>query len=693
MIKLYERENMKTLIRFLSVLLCVAPFGVANAVVSSTAGNNLTAYNGEAGAINNNRWNTMMNMRTGGSGTSAVADFGNCNALIMRCAQPKCANGGCTDMSVTSAIVSGCVQSNASCKQYGDDLVQYISAQLVANSTAKANNAANAAQAAATQAAAQQSAQQMAAMQAQMQQMQAEMAAQNAQTVAQLQNALDEQKQLTANAIAEANAARATTAPVATSTAQSSSSSLNDSQIAAAQSGVSADVLAREQITGQIMSAIENAEVQLKTLKATMNDAFNYAGCDSRGNNCTGPKRVKMFKQKAEGFFDPYENVLDELYDALVLAQSVGVDITDIYMMLNGSCNVWGQYLCSSASSSTTKLICDKVTVKGDGTMEKECRETVVSGATLETYNNDNCKNGKSVKHGRVRGGHECSLNAVVPPEDDTTCTLNKTIVDNKDDPVQRDWLWSESNSDTGANIRVGCASSALESSTLFRNRKKQAKIDVETLQKIIAQDAPAFNRSKNQLNKEQVKYCAVTEKTYTDLQKLVTTKTLPKKNICINENTLNKSLDTVYLVDDESIIEMARASCDIQGSEFSEITYRCFCGNKQTTDGNLTTCDPVESEKEMYAAHKKLCVGLYDGKWNDSSHTCDCSKIEDTEDKEKCQEKFNIRQSLSNYTPQAKSMIGGGNTDLDRKLQMNANMNAIKNLKIEAPSILRGVL
>ena len=132
---------MKTLIGFLSVLLCVAPFGVANAVVSQTAGNNLTAYNGESGAANNNRWNNAMNSRSGGNETVATADFGNCNAVIMRCAQPKCSSGGCTDMSVTFAIVSGCVQASAPCKQYGDELVQYISAQLVAQSTAKANAA------------------------------------------------------------------------------------------------------------------------------------------------------------------------------------------------------------------------------------------------------------------------------------------------------------------------------------------------------------------------------------------------------------------------------------------------------------------------------------------------------------------------------------------------------------------------
>ena len=301
MLELKLSENMKQIARFLLVALCVVPFGAAHAVVSSTLGNNLTAYNGESGATNNERWNNMMNSRSGGTGSTATADFGNCNAVILRCAQPKCSNGGCTDLNVTFSIVNGCVQSNAACKQYGDELTQYIAAQLVAQSTAKANAAANDAQNAAATAAAQQSAQQLAQMQQQMQQMQSQMAAQNAQTVAQLQSALEEQRELTANALAEASAARAaaTAQPVQAAT---NTSALNDSQIAAAQSGVSADVLAREQISGQILSAVENAETQLKTLKATMVDAFDYAGCDSRGNNCTGPKRVKIFKQKQRHF-------------------------------------------------------------------------------------------------------------------------------------------------------------------------------------------------------------------------------------------------------------------------------------------------------------------------------------------------------------------------------------------------------
>lgn len=651
MLKLKVRENMKTLISFLSVLLCVAPFGVANAVVSSTVGSNLTAYNGEAGAINNNRWNTLMNARTGG--TTATADFGNCNAVVMRCAQPKCSNGGCTDLSVTSAIVSGCVQSNASCKQYGDDLVQYISAQLVAQSTAKVNAANAAAQTAAANAAAQQSAQQMAAMQQQMQQMQNEMAAQNAQTVAQLQSALEEQKQLTANAIAEAQSAQQV-ATVSQPVQQSNSvNGLTDAQVAAAQNGVSADVLAREQITGQIMSAIENAEVQLKTLKATMTDVFNYAGCDSRGNNCTGPKRVKMFKQKAEGFFDPYESVLDELYDALILAQSVGVDITDIYMMLNGSCNVWGQYLCGLGADSRQQLVCDDVTVTYDAsgnatpTSGKNCH--YVTTNALPTYTSVSCQNGRSVSSGgNVRGGHECVIGQVVPPEDDISCTLQKTIVDDgtDDSRVQRDWLWSET-SDSGANIRVGCASSALESSTLFRNRKKKATIDIETLQKIIAQDAPAFSRSsKSGINKEQVKYCAVTEPMYANLQKLVTTKTLPTKDLCIDERKLNKNLENVLLINDESIIEMARASCNaITNAVFSEIAYRCFC-EKDVVDGKTSeVCNAEKSQNAAREAEQKLCRS-FGAEWNSSSRTCNCATTTYDEDKENCEYRFNGKTS-----------------------------------------------
>lgn len=502
---------MKSLSAFFVITLALASVNAGAAPVATTLGSNLTAYNGGSGATNNNNWNNLMNSRSGG--TAPTADFGNCNALILRCAQPKCATGGCTTMDVAMPIVSGCVQSNESCKQYGDDLIQYISAQLVASSTAKANAQAAAAQTAAAQAAAQQSAQQLQQMQAQMQQMQSQMAQQNAETVAQLQSALEEQKQLTAQAIADANTAAQASAAATQAASAAVDSGLSDSQASAAASGVSADVLAREQISGQIMSKLENAQTALKTLEATMNTTFEYAGCDTSGNNCAGPKRVKAFKQRAMQFFDPYNDVLDELYDALIMAQSLGVDITDIYMMLNGTCNAWAQYLCGPGQ--------------------------------VMHYTSQNCgDDGRSIRTSQgIRGGAPCQVGQVVPMSDGG-CQLVKMLT--SDEEVQRNWLYPEEGTEKGVEVRVGCASEALENSTLFRNRKKQAAIDIDTLQRIIEQDAPAIYGS-NRLSSaikpipDGVKFCAVNAESLQELQKSVSLKQLPKK-VCVDDADLKRT-------------------------------------------------------------------------------------------------------------------------------------------------------
>lgn len=578
---------MKSIARFLLLALCVVPAVAQSANVPSTRGNNLTAYNGASGVTNNNNWNALMNVRSGADAADMpAADFGNCNAIVLRCAQPKCANGGCVDMDVTSTIVAGCVRSNDACVQYGDELVQYISAQLVAQGTAKSN----AAQAAAANAAAQQSAQQMAAMQQQMQQMQSQFAAQNAETVAQLQNALEEQKQLTAQAIADATAVRET-APVNNyvvaadnnvSTQQSGVAGLSTAQQIAAQNGVSADILAREQITGQIMSSIENAETQLKALKATMTDTFDYAGCDTKGNNCTGPKRVKVFKQKAMDFFDPYENVLDEMYDALITAQAVGVDITDIYMMLNDSCNVWAQYLCSNTQTKEA-VYCDNMTASFAGgvatpTGGSNCRNVQIN--TWPKYvDGVNCIKGTSGGPG-VRGGRPCMDGQVIPPEDDMSCTLQKTLTDK--DEVQRNWLYAET-SDMDANVRVGCASSALEQSKFFRNRKKGASIDIETLERIIEQDAPSVYgtnsiRGRPTTPKQDgIKFCAVNDETLADLEKIVSLKTLPT-NVCVNDAYLN-----TQIVNSLGISTGERLNESVE-NHASRITAKCMNWDKVKT-------------------------------------------------------------------------------------------------------------
>lgn len=506
---------MKSISKFLVSALALVSVTPAMAAVATTAGSNLTAYNGAAGAINNNTWNTMMNPRGQNVANAPRADFGNCNALILRCAQPKCASGGCTTMEVATPIVSGCVQSNATCKQYGNELIEYISAQLVATSTARANAQAAAAQTAAAQAAAQQSSEQLQTIQAQMQALQA----QNAETASELRNALTQQQEATAAAIASAVAsANPTPANSATTSITQSDNStitsdnnLTVAQTTAAESGVSADILAREQIAGQIMSKIENAQNKLKTLKSAMERTFEYAGCDTSGNNCAGPKRVKTFKQRAMEFFDPYNAVLDELYDALIMAQSVGVDITDIYMMLNGTCNAWAKYLCADGQ--------------------------------VMHYTSKNCVNGISTSESgdkaTVLGGAKCKVGQVVPTSDGG-CQLIQMLTSN--DEVQYNWLYPDEGFEN-AQVRVGCASEALDTSALFRNRKKQASIDIDTLQRIIEQDAPSVYgssklRGNMQPNPDGVKYCAVNETTLSDLQKYASLKKLPSK-ICTTDTDL----------------------------------------------------------------------------------------------------------------------------------------------------------
>ena len=542
-LKLDSRENMKLFKRFLLLCLCAIPT-FAQGQIATTAGSNLTAWNGNSGATNNNNWNQMMNNRTmAGGGGGATADFGNCNSLILRCAQPKCA--GCNTLDLARPIVAGCVNSNAACKKYGDDLIEFISAQLVSNATNKAQQAQIAAQTAAAQQAAAQSNAQLQQMQAQMQQMQYEMQQQNAQQMAQMQAALDEQKALTAAAMEQATKQPEVSAPVA-----SGNGALTDEMVAAAERGVDADLLARKQISGQILSKIENAEVALKKLKATMDAAFVYAGCDARGNNCAGPKRVKIFKEKAHAFFEPYDEIVDEAYEALEMALAVGVDVSDVIMMLSGGCNQWGKFLCTGDSKGVH---------------------------TAATYNSDTCKNGRSVKYGTVKGGQECTPGMVVPPQDDTRCTVTQLIGGTgDDDEVLREWL--DENYEGDRLVRVGCATSALESITMFgrRNSKRGATLDLDTLERIILQDAPdyvgtnKYSTGAEDAKIDRLKYCALTPTGYQNLLTAVQSKKMPKK-VCVSNEQLAydakykgwvKFIDGTGLSADMHLLPWGEADC-----------------------------------------------------------------------------------------------------------------------------------
>lgn len=520
---------MKHLKRFFILVLCVLPC-VAGANVATTAGSNLTAWNGNSGATNNNNWNTLMNNRTLTGGATAKADFGNCNSLILRCAQPKCS--ACSTMELAVPVVSGCVNSSKDCKKHGDELVQYIAAQIVANAAAKLQEQQLAMQQAQAQAAAAQNSQQMAQMQQQMAQMQQEMQQQNATQMAQMQAALEEQKALVAQAQQEAAAAQqakidAQTAPGVTAAQQ-----------VAIESGVSEDILVRQQIGGEILSAVENAEVQLIKLKETMDQVFRYAGCDARGNNCSGPKRVKMFKEKAMQFFDPYDAIADEMYDALETALAVGVDVSDVIMMLSGSCNKWGKYMCTGDGSKPHSP------VAYNQTNNDEKKGTV---------KHDDCgDDGKSMKNGTYsRGGFECRDSQIIPPQDDVRCTLIGMISDSgdDDDTVERNWLSEEYYGDKF--IRVGCASSALDSIAIFGRRKsgKNRTLDLDTLERIILQDAPEYGSSNRysgggagNAEIEKLKYCALTPNGYTRLRNAVTQKKMPDSKVCVSDTQLTRN-------------------------------------------------------------------------------------------------------------------------------------------------------
>lgn len=654
---------MKSVSRILLIALMLIPGGVNAGPVATTAGSNLTAYHPNGGSANNNNWNSMTSPRNNGANTSApVADFGNCNALIMRCAQPKCGSG-CTDGNIAYGIVAGCVNSNETCKKHGDDLINYIVSQLVATSTVKAQQQ----QAAIAQ---QQNNEQITAMQNQVAQTQQMLAAQTS-AMNDLREQLSQQQQASAQAIADAATAAASVAtanmqqqssysvnnnaPVLNNNVNTDTGELSATQRAAAEAGVDEELLLRETISGQILSQIENAEQSLDTLAATMKDIFQYAGCDDRGSNCKGPKRVTRFKEKAREFFVPYEDAVDQLYDALELAQSVGVDISNIYQYLNNSCNQWGKYMCSKPL----------YTVQNPDTSDEKKKYLY----QWPRYNKYNCENGFSKRGGPICGGngtvnrdgecdsgalvastkgnHECIIGQTIPPEDDSSCTMVGLIYQKNGsvDEIERHFLYPEDD-DMGDTIRVGCASSMLQSARIFsRKKQKNNIIDIDILQRIVSQDASATNSYSDSYVKrsgkglgaeERLKWCAISEKGYTNLQRYVAMKGLPSRNICINERKLNNTLNDTYIASSDSVLALAKETCDKnQNSVWSEMVTRCYCYD-ETGNG---TCDAEKSKEQAEKAERFLCENQYYGRY--SNNKCDCTDIEDDYDKELCVTKF----------------------------------------------------
>lgn len=610
---------MKSFKRFLLLVFCALPT-LAVGQVATTAGSNLTAWNGNAGSTNNNNWNQLMNNRTGAA-TTAKADFGNCNSLILRCAQPKCA--ACTTMELAKPVVSGCVNSNKDCKKHGDDLIEFIAAQIVASAAQKQQAAELAASQAAAQAAAAQNSQQMQQMQMQMQQMQQQMQQQNANQMAQMQAALDEQKQLVAQAQAEAAAAQQAKAD-AENAKSAAPVGVTAAQQNAINAGVSEDVLFRQQASGEILTAIENAEVQLKAMETSLKSLFDYAGCDSRGGNCVGPKRVKVFKDKARPIFDNFDNVADELYEALETALMLGVDVSDVLMMLNGSCNRWGRYMChSNGTKGDNKDPVHLVARYADNNCTKESSPTG-STCCLNGQVPGSCVNGRSVAAScdsgdvsySVKGGQECQVGAVVPPQDDALCTMVGYFSADDTDAVRREWI--DENYEGDRMVRIGCASSALDSVAIFSRRrgKKASTLDLDTLQRILEQDATDMGGSryndKTVRDNEKLQYCALSVDGYRILNKAINTKKFSQSDVCVDATDLRtkaRNGNWVRALDSDSgryLNHIPEAydknSCEKLGENqacWEEGTKKCWvrkcngtdCGSENCGGTNCGTC------------------------------------------------------------------------------------------------------
>lgn len=454
------------------------------APVATTAGSNLTGYNGAAGSVAGNNWNNAMNPRSNSQPTSVKADYGNCNSVILRCATPKCSGGGCSDINVAKPIVAGCVSANSTCKKHGDALIDFVAAQLVSDSVAAQNQQAAAAQAA--QAAAEQNSQamqqQMASMQQQMQYMQE----QNNQQINSLQQQLAESQRATENAVAAAaeNAARAASTP-------SADTGLTAVQENAVKSGVDAEVVQRATISGQVLTNMEGVESSLDKLKTTMRDAFRYAGCNEiNGDNCDGPKRVKKFRELANKFFEPYDALEDNLAEALGKAQSAGIDLGNIYMYFSGSCNRWAEYVCRGTSVSVQRVCDSMIEKKLDNGSTQYTRDNCREIEGLPKYDGSNCNEEKHESrsgNGLTRGGHNCRIGDIILPEDLVGCTVNRYLDPTKDDITEAVLNPNESGT---SSIRVGCASDI--SAGLFKRRRSSSKgksgIDIDLLQMMINQ-------------------------------------------------------------------------------------------------------------------------------------------------------------------------------------------------------------
>ena len=549
---------MKSILKFLLTAFSFAPVASLGAgPVANTAGHNLTGYNDSNSSYMNNQWNTLTNSRTGGN-TKVKADYGNCNAIILRCASPKCSGGGCADIETARAIVKGCVATNAACKKHGQDFIDYVAGQMVANATAEMNR-----QQMQADAASQQTSQQISEMQQQMQQQMMQMQQQNSAQIESLKESLAESQRAAAEAQAKAEQ---TASQSQQANVVNADTGLAPAEEVAARSGVTADVIQRADISGEILTELQGVNSSLDILKTTMRDAFRYGNCNEvTGDDCSGPKRVAKFKELAMKFFDPIDSLEENLSSAIEKAMAVGVDLTDVYSLMNGSCNRWAEFLCTDRityiydEKGKVNMIAPVVSGKMSFVNQlnmpgMEMNDNVVEYGTGERRKNEgywndrhqkdkdgnffsfsypydiilSCRNGKSVRGGVVKGGHDCAHGQVIPPEDLTVCRQNKILTDGAE---IAEALISPDEGTSGM-VKVGCASDGVLNIFGRANRRRKTA-NLDELEMLIAQDVPkgGFSESIENVKTKIGGYC--NNDIESDLENIVRTKNLPVKACC----------------------------------------------------------------------------------------------------------------------------------------------------------------
>ena len=236
-----------------------------------------------------------------------------------------------------------------------------------------------------------------------------------------------------------------------------------------------------------------------------------------------------MAEKKKSSVASP--SVAGDKKKALETALAVGVDVSDVIMMLSGSCNKWGKYICRYGKNNLNGF---------------EVGEYCDGSVGNKTCVPETCRNGKSVKGGNVRGiGAECSDGMQIPPQDDMRCQLVSLYDNTEDTDGEEFWaLWSEENSDDGdETVRIGCATSMLDSISIFgrRSSRRGAALDLDTLERMIIQDAPDNMGKRNSVDK--VKYCALTYEGQRHLDNAIEKRILPSNGLCVAYDDLYKSV------------------------------------------------------------------------------------------------------------------------------------------------------